>query len=89
MLLLMSGDFDNTEPSRSVLARRRHWAAFFFALDLFSLAFCLLAFAAACEALRAIARLFSGVMVFSRALPPRRPSSARYFEISDLFMREL
>jgi len=40
--------------------------------------------AAALEAFVATARLCSGVIVFSRALPPRRPISARYLEMSDL-----
>jgi hypothetical protein len=39
--------------------------------------------AAAFEAFVAMARLSSGVIVFRRALPPRRPISARYFEMSD------
>ena len=42
------------------------------------------ALAAALEAFLAIARLCSAVIVFSRALPPRRPISARYLEMSDL-----
>jgi hypothetical protein len=42
------------------------------------------ALAAALEAFVAIARLCSAVIVFSRALPPRRPISAKYLEMSDL-----
>jgi hypothetical protein len=45
------------------------------------------ALAAAFEAFVAMARLWSAVIVFNRAFPPRRPISARYFEMSDFAIR--
>jgi hypothetical protein len=53
----------------------------------FALAFAVRAFAAARDAFVAIARRCSAVIFFSRALPPLRPKSDRYFEIAEfLFM---
>ena len=49
----------------------------------------IIAFAAAFEALVAIARRCSAVIVFSLALPPRRPNSDRYFDNKDFAISAL
>jgi hypothetical protein len=58
----------------------------FYALGFFDLS--ALAFAAAFDAFRALARLCAGVMVSIRAFPPLRPISAKYFETGDLAMKQ-
>jgi hypothetical protein len=54
-----------------------------------SFAFRVRALAAAFEALVAIARRCSAVIVFSLALPPRRPNSDRYFDNKDFAISTL